>query len=244
MFSQFILGCIIPSYLLFNLFKDKFYTGLELTKTGIELYSTILLETYLSSYPNILYTFLSPVTAFYKCLQIGFNSVHSYYKYNHNENISISENGYFVKYILQGEQYIIFIPKNKNFFKSIHLIEAIGYSQTETQVEEAETQVEEAETETEQTEETEAETEQTEAKQTEAKQTEAEEETEEVEQTLSEEEDILDLILQLMGPGENWHHNNKCTPKDLGYTRIKLRYLNDIFDECEKYVTENEVITF
>jgi hypothetical protein len=228
MFSQFILGCIIPSYLLFNLFKEQIYTGLELTKTGIEMYSNVLLETYLNSYPNILYTFLSPITAFYKCLQIGINSIHSYYRYNHNENISISENGYFIKYILQGEQYIIFIPKNKHFFKSIHLIEAIGYSHVKNNIED-ELIIEEEEQEN---------------KENNDSIIEEEQENKENNESEIEEEDILDLILQLMGPDENWHNNNKCTPKDLGYIKIKLRYLNDIFDECEKYVIENEVITF
>jgi hypothetical protein len=130
MISQMLLGGLVPLMLFYNSCTDSihegFYSFINIINLLLTLYFTTLLNTMDENRNNLIVLSFAPFISFYKMLLIGYQYLHSYYLYNYNSNIIMSDNEYLVNYTLHGKDYSIIIPKSKHYSHS-QLLEATGY---------------------------------------------------------------------------------------------------------------------
>ena len=271
MISQMLLGGLVPLMLFYNSCTNSIHKGfhsfINIINLLLTLYFTTLLNTMDENRNNLIVLSFAPFISFYKMLLIGYQYLHSYYLYNYNSNIIMSDNEYLVNYTLHGKDYSIIIPKSKHYSHS-QLLEATGYYTEEVEqsepVEEIETQSEPVEPVEDQSEPVEQVKDQTETEDHRETVEETVEESveeqieQEVEQSDPEEEqyepkivqiqreiDIIDSLHKFLGPYNNFHNSMVCiTPDILGFDSIKVRYINEDFDEVVKEFSKDDVLHF
>lgn len=237
------------------------------------LYFSTLLNTMDENRNNIIVLSFSPIIAFYKLVVLGYHYLHSLYLYNSNSNVNMLTNEYIVNYTLHGKDYSILVPKSKHYSHN-QLLEATGYYTEEVVEEVDQIEEDKSETEVDQSDQGESVEDQSEQSESVEDQSEpiedqsepiedqsepiedlseqsesVEDQSEPVEEPkivqVQREIDIVDSLHRFLGPYNNFHNSMVCiTPDILGFDSIKVRYINEDFDEVVKEFSKDDVLHF
>jgi hypothetical protein len=249
-----ILGFLIPSILLYKVpviktMYNQLYNLPNYIYITLFLYCNLINNVSKDYNYNLFYTSLSPIIAFYRLCNLGYNYMTDYYDYNKSSNVIEFDTHYVVKYLLHNRPYFIYVDKKSKKWNNIINVKGIIYSenQDETSSEEEtdndnevkfvpfkeESEVIEEESEVIQ--------EESEVIQEEVE--DVEEEDEDIEEKSNElVTDITSIFDSVYGPYCNFH-NFEVTPNLLGYDKVVIYYLNnDSMEEEMKSFEDDEVI--
>jgi heme/copper-type cytochrome/quinol oxidase subunit 4 len=236
MISGLLLGGLVPMVLFYNTFTESihnfFHSFVDIVNALISLYYLTLLNTIDENRNNLIILLFAPIITFYKLII----SSYSVYVYNSNSNVTVLDNEYLINYSLHGKDYSILIPKSKHYIHS-QLLEATGYY-TEEEIEEIEEEIEE---------DIEEEVEEVNKDEEEVKditENDNEKVTPKVVQ-VQKDKNVTDFLIELLGPYNDFHNGIvSASPGMLGFDKIKVRYINEEFDEIVKEFNKDDVICF
>jgi hypothetical protein len=257
-----------------NSIHEGFHSFINIINLLLTLYFTTLLNTMDENRNNLIVLSFAPFISLYKMILIGYQYLHSSYLYNYNSNIIMSDNEYLVNYTLHGKDYSIIIPKSKHYSHSQLLEATGYYTEEVEQREPVEQQSKPVEEQSEPVEEEIEDKSDPVEEQNELVEEQIAEQSEPVEdqsepvedqsepvEEQSEEEieeqyepkivqiqreiDIIDSLHKFLGPYNNFHNSMVCiTPDILGFDSIKVRYINEDFDEIVKEFSKDDVLHF